>query len=225
MISVSTFQSIFMNLSIADLRRNYTLAGFSEADAAISPIDQFKIWFQQAVDANLTEPNAMTLATISSEGKPSARIVLLKDVDDRGFVFFTNYESVKGQHLLENPQAALVFFWIELERQVRVEGKAEKVSSAESDAYFSTRPRGSQLGAWVSKQTEVIASREVLQSKLEELEPKYADKEIPRPPHWGGFRLIPSEFEFWQGRPNRLHDRLRYRLAENGNWIRERLSP
>ncbi len=225
MISVSTFQSIFMNLSIADLRRNYTLAGFSEADAAISPIDQFKIWFQQAVDANLTEPNAMTLATISSEGKPSARIVLLKDVDDRGFVFFTNYESVKGQHLLENPQAALVFFWIELERQVRVEGKAEKVSSAESDAYFSTRPRGSQLGAWVSKQTEVIASREVLQSKLEELEQKYADKEIPRPPHWGGFRLIPSEFEFWQGRPNRLHDRLRYRLAENGNWIRERLSP
>ncbi|MDJ0713314.1 MAG: pyridoxamine 5'-phosphate oxidase [Prochloraceae cyanobacterium] len=214
-----------MNLSIADLRRNYTLAGFSEADAAISPIDQFKIWFQQAVDANLTEPNAMTLATISSEGKPSARIVLLKDVDDRGFVFFTNYESVKGQHLLENPQAALVFFWIELERQVRVEGKAEKVSSAESDAYFSTRPRGSQLGAWVSKQTEVIASREVLQSKLEELEQKYADKEIPRPPHWGGFRLIPSEFEFWQGRPNRLHDRLRYRLAENGNWIRERLSP
>ncbi len=214
-----------MNLYIADLRRNYTIAGLSEADAATSPIDQFKTWFQQAVDANFPEPNAMTLATISSEGKPSARIVLLKDVDDRGFVFYTNYESAKGQHLLENPDAALVFFWIELERQVRVEGKVEKVSATESDAYFRTRPRGSQLGAWVSKQTEVIASRQVLESKLEQLEQKYAGKEIPRPPHWGGFRVIPSEFEFWQGRPNRLHDRLRYRLAEDGNWIRERLSP
>ena len=214
-----------MNLSIADLRRNYTLAGLSEADAAISPIDQFKTWFQQALTADLTEPNAMTLATISPDGKPSARIVLLKDCDDRGFVFYTNYQSIKGQHLVKNPWAALVFLWVELERQVRIEGKVEKVPPSESDSYFRTRPRGSQLGAWVSDQSNVIASREVLERQLEALEQKYAGKEVPRPPHWGGFRVIPTEIEFWQGRPNRLHDRLRYRLTESGNWIRERLSP
>ena len=167
----------------------------------------------------------MTLATISPDGKPSARIVLLKDCDDRGFVFYTNYQSIKGQHLVKNPWAALVFLWVELERQVRIEGKVEKVPPSESDSYFRTRPRGSQLGAWVSDQSNVIANREVLERQLEALEQKYAGKEVPRPPHWGGFRVIPTEIEFWQGRPNRLHDRLRYRLTESGNWIRERLSP
>ncbi|MGK7877475.1 MAG: pyridoxamine 5'-phosphate oxidase [Xenococcaceae cyanobacterium] len=214
-----------MNISVADLRQNYTRAGLSEADADPNPFKQFKTWFQQAVLAQLPEPNAMTIATTTSDGKPSARMVLLKDFDERGFVFYTNYESIKGQQLVANPWAALVFWWVQLERQVRIEGRVEKITPTESNAYFQSRPRDSQLSAWASNQSQVIDSREVLEQQLEELKQKYADKEIPRPPYWGGFRVIPSEIEFWQGRPNRLHDRLRYRLVEDGSWIRERLSP
>lgn len=214
-----------MNRSVADLRQNYTLAGLSEADADPNPFKQFKTWFEQAVETQLPEPNAMAIATTTPDGKPSVRMVLLKDFDERGFVFYTNYESIKGQQLQENPWAALVFWWTQLERQVRIEGKVEKVSPQESDAYFQSRPRDSQLGAWVSNQSQVIDSRELLEVRLEELKQKYASKEVPRPPNWGGFRVIPSAIEFWQGRPNRLHDRLHYRLVEDGSWVRERLSP
>ena len=213
-----------MNRAVADLRQNYTLAGIAEADTASNPFKQFATWFEQAVSAELPEPNAMTLATATADGKPSARLVLLKDYSERGFVFYTNYNSIKGQQLSANPWAALVFWWAELERQVRIEGKVEKLSTQESDTYFHSRPWGSQLGAWVSEQSQIIPSREVLDQRLEQLKAQYADKEIPRPPHWGGFRVIPSLIEFWQGRPSRLHDRLCYRF-EDGNWTRERLSP
>ncbi|MFW6359102.1 MAG: pyridoxamine 5'-phosphate oxidase [Chroococcales cyanobacterium] len=214
-----------MDISIADLRQSYTRDGLCEANAADNPFDQFASWFQQAVTAELKEPNAMTIATTTPDGKASARMVLLKGVDEQGFVFYTNYKSDKGQELITHPWAALVFWWAELERQVRIEGPVEKVSAAESDEYFHSRPRGSQLGAWASNQSEVIASREVLEQQLAAFEEKYADSEIPRPPHWGGFRLLPEEIEFWQGRPNRLHDRLRYRKDTKVNWVRERLSP
>ncbi|MGF1490046.1 MAG: pyridoxamine 5'-phosphate oxidase [Prochloraceae cyanobacterium] len=214
-----------MNLSIADLRQNYTLAGLKEADAAADPIDQFASWFQQALDARLNEPNAMSLATVSPDGFPTARIVLLKHFDPAGFVFYTNYNSIKGRHLQQNPRAALVFWWAELERQVRIEGKVAKMPALESDRYFNSRPRNSQLGAWVSAQSEVIPNREILEQKFSKLDREYANKTIPRPPHWGGFRVIPAAIEFWQGRPSRLHDRLRYRLLKGGDWLRERLSP
>ena len=214
-----------MNLSISDLRQNYTLAGLNEADAAKDPIEQFASWFQEALEAQLKEPNAMTLATISPDGFPSARIVLLKHFDAAGLVFYTNYDSTKGQHLQQNPRAALVFWWAELERQVRIEGKVEKMPERDSDRYFNSRPRNSQLGAWVSAQSEVIPNREILEQKFTQLQQEYANKDIPRPSHWGGFRLIPAIIEFWQGRPSRLHDRLRYRLLQDGTWLRERLSP
>ena len=214
-----------MNISIADLRQNHNLADLSEAEAALNPIKQFTIWFEEALAAQIPQPNAMTLATTNSEGKPSARIVLLKDFNEQGFVFYTNYGSMKGQQLQKNPWAALVFWWVELERQIRIEGKVEKVSQSESDAYFQSRPRSSQLGAWVSNQSELIDNRKILDQQLEELKQKYADKKVPRPPYWGGFRVIPQSIEFWQGRPSRLHDRLLYRLVEDGSWIRKRLSP
>ena len=214
-----------MNLSISDLRQNYTLAGLNEADAAKDPIEQFASWFQEANDAQLKEPNAMTLATISPDGFPSARIVLLKHFDAAGFVFYTNYHSTKGQHLQQNPRAALVFWWAKLERQVRIEGKVEKMPERDSDCYFNSRPCNSQLGAWVSAQSKVIPNREILEQKFTQLQQEYVNKDIPRPPHWGGFRVIPATIEFWQGRPSRLHDRLRYRLLEDGIWLRERLSP
>ncbi len=214
-----------MEQNVADLRKEYTLQGLSETDVHSNPFEQFKIWFDQAIAAQLPEPNAMTLATATLDGKPSARMVLLKDYDQRGFVFFTNYESYKGQQLLENPWGAIAFWWVQLERQVRIEGRIEKVSAAESDHYFQSRPRDSQLGAWVSNQSQVVDSREVLEARLSHLKEEYHNKPVPRPPQWGGFRLIPSAIEFWQGRPSRLHDRLLYRPLEDGSWTIQRLSP
>jgi pyridoxamine 5'-phosphate oxidase len=214
-----------MDISVADLRKEYTFRGLSEADAHPNPFEQFKLWFNQALAAQLPEPNAMTIATATSDGKPSARMVLLKDYDERGFVFYTNYNSHKGQQLVKNPWAAIAFWWAELERQVRIEGRVEKVSEAESDEYFHSRPKGSQLGAWASNQSQAVESREVLEQRLQQLKDEYENKEIPRPPHWGGFRVIPDEIEFWQGRPSRLHDRLLYRRGEDGSWTIQRLAP
>jgi pyridoxamine 5'-phosphate oxidase len=214
-----------MDKTVADLRKDYTLEGLSELEVDLNPFIQFKKWFDQALAAQLPEPNAMTIATTTPEGKPSARMVLLKDFDERGFVLFTNYNSHKGQELAENPQAALVFWWAELERQVRISGYVEKVSETESDQYFESRPAKSRLGAWVSNQSEVIESREVLERRLQEFQSKYENQEIPRPPHWGGLRVIPAGIEFWQGRPSRLHDRLLYTRLDNGTWNIERLSP
>ena len=214
-----------MDISVADLRKEYTLQGFSEADADLNPFKQFQKWFDQALKAQLPEPNAMTLATANLDSKPSARIVLLKEFDEQGFVFYTNYQSHKGQTLAQNPWAALVFWWAELERQVRIEGRVEQVSAAESDAYFQSRPLGSRLGAWASEQSRVIASREVLEGRLQELQNHYQNQTIPRPAHWGGYRVIPTAIEFWQGRANRLHDRLYYHLKSEGHWVIERLSP
>ncbi|MCS6842156.1 MAG: pyridoxamine 5'-phosphate oxidase [Roseiflexus sp.] len=211
-------------MSIADLRKEYTRHGLSESDIDPDPLVQFQRWFDQAVESGLIEPNAMTLATATPDGRPSARMVLLKGVDNGGFVFFTNYESRKGVELTMNPWAALVFYWPELERQVRVEGRVERISPEESDAYFASRPNGSRIGAWASRQSSVIGSRAELEQRVAELERLYANREIPRPPFWGGFRVIPDAIEFWQGRPNRLHDRLRYR-RDAGRWIIERLSP
>ncbi len=214
-----------MNISIADLRLNYTLSGLSETDIDSNPFEQFQLWFEQALNAQIREPNAMTLATATTEGKPSARIVLLKGFDQKGFVFYTNYNSLKGRQLIDNPYAALVFLWNDLERQVRIEGKVERLSPEESDIYYYSRPFGSQLGAWVSNQSEIIASREVLEKRLEEFSAKYQSETIKRPSHWGGFRVIPTEIEFWQGRPNRLHDRLRYCQNDRGDWTIDRLAP
>jgi pyridoxamine 5'-phosphate oxidase len=213
-----------LNPAIADLRQDYRQAALLESEADPNPIAQFQSWFAAAVAAQLPEPNAMTIATATPDGIPSARIVLLKDVDDRGFVFFTNYNSYKGQELTNNPQAAIVFLWTELERQVRIQGRVEKIAPAESDEYFYSRPPGSRLGAWASNQSEVVASREVLDQQLADLEAKYANQEIPRPEHWGGFRVMPTMIEFWQGRSSRLHDRLRYRSID-GAWVIDRLSP
>ncbi|PNW48612.1 UNVERIFIED_CONTAM: pyridoxamine 5'-phosphate oxidase [Euhalothece sp. KZN 001] len=211
--------------NVAELRRNYTRAGLNETEADPNPFRQFQVWFEQALSAELPEPNAMTLATATPDGKPSARIVLLKGFDEKGFVFYTNYNSRKGEQLANNSYAALVFWWAELERQVRLEGQVEKVSTEESTAYFESRPFGSRLGAWASPQSQVIASRTVLEEKLVALEQQYESETVPKPAHWGGYCLKPTEFEFWQGRPNRLHDRLRYRQQEDEGWIRERLAP
>jgi pyridoxamine 5'-phosphate oxidase len=199
--------------------------GLDEKQAHTDPFEQFRSWLDQAVAAQLPQPYGMTLATATPAGKPSARMVLLRGFDARGFQFFTNYESRKANELAANPQAALVFYWAELDRQVRVEGQVEKLTQAESDAYFQTRPRGSRLGAWASPQSRVIAQREELDHRMDELVEKYADDTIPRPPFWGGYRLIPDVIEFWQGRPNRLHDRLRYRRNREQTWILERLAP
>lgn len=209
---------------LADLRENYTRGSLDVTYVLPDPLAQFQRWFDQAAESQLPEPNAMHLATVGPDGRPSGRIVLLKGLDD-GFLFFTNYQSRKGHELAHNDHAALTFFWVELERQVRVQGCVERVSEAESDAYFASRPRGSQIGAWVSAQSEVVPDRAFLEKRAEELEAQFAGKQVPRPPHWGGYRLRPEYLEFWQGRPSRLHDRIAYTKQQNGIWKIERLSP
>ena len=213
-----------MGRSVADLRKEYTRAGLAESDADPDPIEQFRRWFDDALAVGLREPNAMTLATATPDGRPSARVVLLKGFDERGFVFYTNYEGRKGEELEENPYCALVFYWAELERQVRVEGRVSRVPKRESDEYFGSRPRGSRLGAWASEQSRPVGGREVLEERLRALEAEYDAREVPRPPFWGGYRVEPEVIEFWQGRENRLHDRLVYRRS-GGGWGRERLQP
>ena len=212
--------------TLADLRINYSRASLDEADAAPNPFAQFDRWFKEALDARLPEPNTMKLATVGEGGRPSARIVLIKGVDERGFVFFTNYESRKGRDLAANPYAALLFYWIELERQVRIEGRIDKTSADESDRYFSSRPLGSRIGAWASEQSAVIDSRATLDAREKEISTRFGD-DPPRPPHWGGYRLVPDSIEFWQGRPSRLHDRLLYTrdAASPHGWTMSRLSP
>jgi pyridoxamine 5'-phosphate oxidase len=212
-------------MSIAAIRRDYMKEALSENQVEENPFRQFDRWWDEAVKAEIDEVNAMTLSTVSSDGKPTARIVLLKGYDDYGFVFFTNYESRKGKDLLLNPNASLLFFWKELERQVRIEGTCEKVSEAESDQYFYSRPEGSRIGAWASPQSQVISSRDVLDSNLAELEKRFRDTPVTRPPHWGGYRIKPHTMEFWQGRPSRLHDRIAYSQDSLGDWKFARLAP
>lgn len=211
--------------SIADIRRDYSLKTLLETEVADNPFLQFGDWWQQAIESEIDEVNAMTLATASLEGVPSARIVLLKAYDEKGFVFFTNYESAKGQELAENPKASLLFFWKELERQVRITGLVEKVSTAENDEYFLSRPTGSQVGAWASPQSHVIENRSWLENRVKELDVKFKTEPLTRPAHWGGYRVKPVIIEFWQGRSSRLHDRIQYTLQDNGGWKIERLAP
>ncbi len=208
---------------LADLRKSYERAELDESASLADPLAQFELWLQQAISGELPEPNAMTLATVGADGRPSTRVVLIKGCDARGIVWYTNYDSRKGRELAAHPQAALQFHWVELERVVRIEGQVEKVDAAMSDAYFASRPLDSRIGAWASPQSEVISSRGVLVANAA----KYGAQFMlnpPRPPHWGGYRLVPDRWEFWQGRRSRLHDRLRYRLQEQ-QWIRERLAP
>jgi pyridoxamine 5'-phosphate oxidase len=210
-------------MNIADLRKSYEKAELSEAASASDPLKQFERWLNEAIQSEVPEPNAMTVATVASNMRPSTRVVLIKGYDERGIVWYTNYDSRKGQELAGNPFAALQFHWVELERVVRIEGRMEKISDAESDAYFHSRPLDSRIGAWASPQSQVIDGRTVLVTNAA----KYAAQFMlnpPRPPHWGGYRLVPDEWQFWQGRKSRLHDRLRYRLSE-GDWVRERLAP
>ena len=214
-----------MNKSIADIRKDYQLQSLLETDVASNPFDQFNRWWDDAIKSELDEVNAMTLATASVTGMPSARIVLLKSVSADGFVFFTNYNSHKGKELLENPFGCLVFFWKELERQIRITGTIEKVSAAESDEYFYSRPVGSRIGAWASPQSSVIPSRETIETNIEKYEQEFAGTEIARPPHWGGYIVKPTLIEFWQGRPNRLHDRIQYTKQQEGSWKFVRLAP
>ena len=211
-------------MPLADLRKDYALAGLTEKDLARDPFRQFEKWFQEAEASKLVEPNAMILATAGRDGRPSARTMLLKGVDGRGFVFFTNYESRKGRELDANPHATLVFPWFAFERQVIIEGTITRVAREESEAYFHSRPLASQLGAWASAQSSIIAGRKVLEDAFKETEKKYAGQPVPLPPYWGGWRLAPETVEFWQGRRSRLHDRLRYRRAKDG-WNVERLAP
>ncbi len=210
-------------MNLADLRKDYKLAALSEGDVAPTPFTQFDKWMQDAIEAKMPEPTAMSLATVGENHRPSTRVVLLKGFDERGAVWFTNYESRKGRELMANPFAALQFHWVELERVVRIEGKVERVSDADSDTYFQSRPLDSRIGAWASPQSETIASRTVLVTRAAQYAAKFL-LQPPRPPHWGGYRLVPDRFEFWQGRSSRLHDRIVYRL-EDAAWRIERLAP
>lgn len=210
---------------IASLRHDYAAHGLRRADLDPDPVGQFSNWFTAAVEAQIRDVNAMSLATSTPDGRPSVRIVLLKGFSHDGFVFFTNYASEKGQELDANPHAALAFYWVQLERQIRVTGVVEKTSREESKRYFHSRPLGSQLGAWASRQSEVVDARKILDSRLVEMTERYEGREIPLPPHWGGYRLKPETIEFWQGRPNRLHDRFRYCRDGEGAWVIERLAP
>lgn len=214
-----------MSSTIADIRKDYKLQSLLEKDVQANAIRQFDTWWQEAIHSQIDEVNAMTLATASADGIPAARIVLLKGYDERGFVFFTNYDSFKGLQLAENPRACLVFFWKELERQVRITGLVEKVAAEESDTYFNSRPEGSRIGAWTSPQSQVIESREWLEEREKTLTNDFAGKPLNRPNHWGGYRIKPINIEFWQGRPSRLHDRLQYTLQGDNTWAIERLAP
>ena len=211
-------------MDASKLRREYTRSGLTEADTNLDPAKQFEAWFEEALNAGLHEPNAMTLATATPDGRPSARVVLLKGYDRRGFVFYTNYAGRKASELEGNPHVALLFYWGELERQVRIEGRASRVPEEESDSYYASRPRGSRLGAWASEQSRTIENRAVLEERLRSVEADYEEGEIPRPSFWGGYRVEPETFEFWQGRENRLHDRLLY-TPSDGGWRIERLQP
>jgi pyridoxamine 5'-phosphate oxidase len=213
-------------LSLEEVREEYRLAALGEQNCETNPIVQFERWMKDAQAAHLKEPNAMTLSTATADGRPSSRVLLLKEVSDFGFVFYTSYRSRKAKELERNPFAALTFYWPELERQVRVEGRASRVPREQSERYFRTRPRGSQLGAWASHQSEIISTREQLEAALKEAEARYREGEdVPTPEFWGGYRVLPGSIEFWQGRPNRLHDRLRYRRKDECEWKVERLSP
>jgi pyridoxamine 5'-phosphate oxidase len=213
-----------MDNDIAALRKSYERAELDEASTQADPLAQFSRWFSEALKSQLPEPNAMTLATVGENGRPSTRVVLIKAFDARGITWYTNYESRKGRELAANPFAALQFHWAELERVVRIEGRVEKTSAAESDEYFASRPLDSRIGAWASPQSQVIESRGVLMANVARCAAKFM-LHPPRPPHWGGFRLVPDAWEFWQGRKSRLHDRLRYRRLDDGTWLRERLAP
>lgn len=214
-----------MNPSIANLRKEYATQTLLESEVAPHPVDQFEKWWQQALQSEIDEANAMTLCTASSDGMPSGRIVLIKDFSKEGFVFYTNYKSYKGLQLEENPKACLVFFWKELERQVRIFGVVKKVPATESDAYFNSRPEGSRIGAWTSPQSQVIENRAWLDNRYQNVAKEMSGETIERPPHWGGYLVQPVIVEFWQGRPSRLHDRIQYTLEEDGNWKVERLAP
>lgn len=212
-------------LDVAALRSEYAAHGLRRADLDPDPIKQFGNWFGAALAAEIPDANAMSLATATPNAKPSVRIVLLKGFDERGFVFFTNYASEKGRQMEANPHVGLVFYWVQLQRQIRISGMVEETSRQDSAVYFHSRPSGSQLGAWVSRQSEVIDARQILDSRLAEMTERFEGGEIPLPPHWGGYRVKPQQLEFWQGRPNRLHDRFRYSLQSDGAWLIDRLAP
>ena len=214
-----------MAADIGQLRKEYSLHSLTETGVAALPLDQFTQWWNQAIQSDIEEVNAMALSTINKEGRPESRIVLLKGYSEKGFVFFTNYESNKGDQLQQHAHCSLLFFWKELERQVRINGRAEKISTQESDAYFNSRPEGSKIGAWASPQSQVVESQEWLHENFERIKARYNNNTISRPPHWGGFAVRPDSMEIWQGRPSRMHDRIRYSLQQDGGWKIERLAP